>query len=156
MRKIRSILFFFFFHHPSTHVERRIRRRMDEEDEIGATPYCSVDKYSDRAREFSSLSGREKPGRKIHRSPWNDVYIPLKRESSLYERSHLPDKGTNNRSLPSPPSPPFFSSPREPETEIRPRLDSGTVRSRDKRPISRGCPRAIDFSFFLSLWSGLR
>lgn len=105
---VRYYFFFFFFHHPSTHVERRIRRRMDEEDEIGATPYCSVDKYSDRAREFSSLSGREKPGRKIHRSPWNDVYIPLKRESSLYERSHLPDKGTNNRSLPSPPLPSIF------------------------------------------------
>lgn len=102
-----TIFFFFFIILPHT-FERRIRRRMDEEDEIGATPYCSVDKYSDRAREFSSLSGREKPGRKIHRSPWNDVYIPLKRESSLYERSHLPDKGTNNRSLPSPPLPSIF------------------------------------------------
>lgn len=117
-----------------------------------STPYCSVDKYSDRG------GGGEK--RKIHRSFVERCLHPL--ESSLqYERSHLPDKGTNNRSLLlSYPPPPllfiFLVAPVNRKRRFGRSLDSGIVRSRDKGPISRRMSEGDRFfRFVLSLWSGV-
>lgn len=106
-----------------------------------STPYCSVDKYSDRG------GGGEK--RKIHRSFVERCLHPL--ESSLqYERSHLPDKGTNNRSLllsyPLPPSSSFFSSlpwTGNGDSAAVSTPESFEVAIRGRFP--GGCPRAIDF-----------
>lgn len=107
-----------------------------------STPYCSVDKYSDRGG-----GGGEK--RKIHRSFVERCLHPL--ESSLqYERSHLPDKGTNNRSLllsyPPPPSSSFFSSlpwTGNGDSAAVSTPESFEVAIRGRFP--GGCPRAIDF-----------
>lgn len=106
-----------------------------------STPYCSVDKYSNRG------GGGEK--RKIHRSFVERCLHPL--ESSLqYERSHLPDKGTNNRSLllsyPLPPSSSFFSSlpwTGNGDSAAVSTPESFEVAIRGRFP--GGCPRAIDF-----------
>lgn len=105
-----------------------------------------------RERESSHLSRGERSRRKIHRSPWNDVYIPLKRESRLYERSHLPDKGTNNRSLPPLSHPLHFS--RRPVNRKRRFGHVSTPEPFEvaiKGRFPGGCPRARFFVFLISL-----
>lgn len=124
--------FFFFFLHPFTHVE--------EEWEYAILF---------RGQIFGSggRGGGEK--RKIHRSFVERCLHPL--ESSLqYERSHLPDKGTNNRSLllsyPLPPSSSFFSSlpwTGNGDSAAVSTPESFEVAIRGRFP--GGCPRAIDF-----------
>lgn len=125
--------FFFFFFSILSHTLKKNE----------STPYCSVDKYSDRG----GGGGGEK--RKIHRSFVERCLHPL--ESSLqYERSHLPDKGTNNRSLllsyPLPPSSSFFSSlpwTGNGDSAAVSTPESFEVAIRGRFP--GGCPRAIDF-----------
>lgn len=123
--------FFFFSLHPFTHVE--------EEWEYAILF---------RGQIFGSGGGGGEK-RKIHRSFVERCLHPL--ESSLqYERSHLPDKGTNNRSLllsyPLPPSSSFFSSlpwTGNGDSAAVSTPESFEVAIRGRFP--GGCPRAIDF-----------
>lgn len=89
-----------------------------------STPYCSVDKYSDRG-------GGERSEKFIVHS-WNDVYIPLNRVFNTRDRICL-TKGPiiDPFSSPTPFPPPlhFSRRSREPETEIRPQ---SRLRNRSK------------------------
>lgn len=122
------ILFFFFSLHPFTHVE--------EEWEYAILF---------RGQIFESGGGGERSEKFIVER----CLHPL--ESSLqYERSHLPDKGTNNRSLllsyPLPPSSSFFSSlpwTGNGDSAAVSTPESFEVAIRGRFP--GGCPRAIDF-----------
>lgn len=126
-----SISFFFFFS-PSFHTRwRRMRVRH-------IVPWTNI-----------RIGGGGGEKRKIHRSFVERCLHPL--ESSLqYERSHLPDKGTNNRSLllsyPLPPSSSFFSSlpwTGNGDSAAVSTPESFEVAIRGRFP--GGCPRAIDF-----------